>query len=314
MIKYSNSMFRKVLIASVLVSVMGGCNAHNGGNSAGFGDSYSSKKISNSGDIKDIMNASLYVAANKAEETSDYKEAASHYIALIDKLDSGAFGDKNSGKVSISGVTGGVKGEYAVIKERFVLGAVRNMRYAGASEDALRLIDIYKKELKKASKATGNEGNAQLSEQMVLEYAKSLISSKKPDEAIVKLEKLISEGKKAWEVYSVLGIAYDHKNQFDEAKKAYKKALGVSPDNSDVLNNMGLSMALSGDIFGAIEIFEGLVDNVDSQPQYRQNLGILLALSGDIERASDLAYQDLPHDMATRNAKIYRELMETVTY
>lgn len=306
MIIYNKSILRKELIASIIVLTLSGCtigmNSGNGEDSSVYA-SESAKK-----NVKEILNTSLYSAATNAENANEYKNAATHYITLIGKLDSGAFGEKGSDNIKIGEGSNALTGKYSVLKERFVIGAARNLRYSGEVDSALEVISIYEGELKKAGveKTSGEI----LSPAVLLEFSKSSISNKNPDIAITKLKKLVDSGVKDWEIYSVLGIAYDYKNDFDKAMDAYKDALEISPDNTDVINNMGLSLALSGDIYGATEIFEELVKGVDSKPQYRQNLAILLALNGDMDRASELVYHDLPYDMATRNTKTYRKLME----
>ncbi|MCP4393032.1 MAG: tetratricopeptide repeat protein [Alphaproteobacteria bacterium] len=308
MIKYNNPMFRKVLMASAIVLFTSACVANNHRNLDG------TLKASSENNIRDILNTSLYSAAVEAERVNNYNDAAKYYVSLLEKLEKGSLDDKNNKKLVVGAEADSLVGSYALLKERFVLGLARNLRYAGEAKNALKAISIYEKEIRRAQKNSITTTREVLSEQMALEFAKSSISNKNPDIAITRLEKLIDEGEKGWEVYSVLGVAYDYNNLFEKSTNAYKKSLKIYPDNPDVLNNMGLSLALSGDIYGAIEIFENLVSKIDSQPQYRQNLAILLTLNGDIERASDYAYQDLPHDMATRNAKAYREIMEAVGY
>lgn len=306
MIIYNKSILRKELIASIIVLTLSGCSIGiNSGNDGG-GSVYASERAKKN--VKEILNTSLYSAATNAENANEYKNAATHYVSLIGKLDSGAFGEKGSDDIKIGEGSNVLIGKYSVLKERFVIGAARNLRYAGEIDSALEVISIYERELKKAGEIRTN--GEILSPAVLLEFSKSSISNKNLDAAVAKLKKLVDLGIRDWEIYSVLGIAYDYKNEFDKAMDAYKTALEISPDNPDVINNMGLSLALSGDIYGATEIFEELVKSVDGKPQYRQNLAILLALNGEMDRASELVYHDLPYDMATRNTKTYRQLME----
>ncbi|HUO92245.1 MAG TPA: tetratricopeptide repeat protein [Rhizomicrobium sp.] len=83
---------------------------------------------------------------------------------------------------------------------------------------------------------------------VVGEYGKVLTQLGRPDQAVPFLTRAIQIDANDWTLYSALGVAYDQADQHARARAAYEHALKLRPGQPDVLNNMGVSKMLAGDL------------------------------------------------------------------
>lgn len=176
-----------------------------------------------------------------------------------------------------------------------LLGLVRNLRYVGSAGQSLALLD---------------EAMPRHPDIFALraEFAKALVASGLAEEAVDVLTGLLEEVPDDWELLSALGIAYDLNNDPGQAERAYLAALEVTPENTSVINNLALSLALSGKIDEGIAILEETTAGRFSTPHIRQNLALMYAMKGDIQSARRLAEQDLPKDVVENNIVYYERL------
>ena len=94
-----------------------------------------------------------------------------------------------------------------------------------------------------------------------------------------------------------LAIAYDQQGRHGEAQAVYRKALALA-DTSATRSNLGLSLAMSGDTAGALELLRPLARDVASNPRIRHNLAFALEMAGDREGAHRTLAADMPRDQA----------------
>jgi Flp pilus assembly protein TadD len=92
------------------------------------------------------------------------------------------------------------------------------------------------------------------------------------------------------------------------AQESYLKALALSPSNATVMNNLALSLALSGNIDAGIQQLQELAPPMRRSPQARQSLAVLHAIKGDVDKAEPLVRGDLPDKQAAENMAYYRLL------
>ena len=83
---------------------------------------------------------------------------------------------------------------------------------------------------------------------VVGEYGKVLTQLGRPDQAVPFLARAIQIDGNDWTLYSALGVAYDQADQHAKAHAAYEHALKLKPGQPDVLNNMGVSKMLAGNL------------------------------------------------------------------
>ena len=104
-----------------------------------------------------------------------------------------------------------------------------------------------------------------------------------------------------WRIPSLLGVAYEQADRFDEALAAHRQALALAPDNPVALGNLGMFYASRGDTAKAEATLRQAAARPDAPIAVRQNLALVVGLSGRIDEAERLARQDLPPEMVENN-------------
>ncbi len=142
-------------------------------------------------------------------------------------------------------------------------------------------------------------------------YGKKLVSNGRSNAAIPVLETAANAPDADWRVHSALGSAYDQQGLYDKARRNYQLALAADKDNLTVLNNMGMSFALEGNLKQAEATFrqaDGL-PRARAEPRIRQNLALVVGLQGRFDEASQLAREDLPPDQVEANMAYLRKML-----
>lgn len=143
---------------------------------------------------------------------------------------------------------------------------------------------------------------------VVAEVGKVRLASGQLPNAVALLQRAVDLDPADWKSRSALGVAYDRQGDSVKAEESYRAALGISPNNPVVLNNLALSRVLANDLAGARELLQRAVDSSRADVRVRQNLALLYALSGNMAQAEALTLQDLPPDLARATLAYYREL------
>ena len=123
---------------------------------------------------------------------------------------------------------------------------------------------------------------------LMAEYAAALIASERSQEAIAVLSDGLSTTPSYGRLWSLKGAALDQQERYAEARQHYDRALRITPNDPNVLANIGLSHALSGDAATA----EGWLRKAAAMPNasdsVRQNLMLILQLQGKTGEAQAL--------------------------
>jgi Flp pilus assembly protein TadD len=153
----------------------------------------------------------------------------------------------------------------------------------------------------------GNPGNAKLASL----YGKKLVAAGKPSDALPILESASAAPGADWRVHSALGSAYDQQGLYDKARAAYGKALALRPNELPVLNNMGMSHALQGDLKAAETVLRQAyqLPKSGAQPRIRQNLALVIGLQGRFDEARKIASEDLPRDQVEANMDYLQKML-----
>jgi len=119
-----------------------------------------------------------------------------------------------------------------------------------------------------------------------------LIDEGRYDEAIPLLDESLGLIDFDPETWNYLGVAYWHKERYDDALKAYERALSIDKNYAIVFNNRGslfLSLFFKGrkseDLAKAAADFRKAVDIDPVYASAWNGLGISLSQTGDIDRA-----------------------------
>ena len=142
-------------------------------------------------------------------------------------------------------------------------------------------------------------------------YGKKLAQGGKSIEALPILERAAANPGADWRLYSALGSTYDQQGLYDKAQAEYGKALALQPDELSVLNNMGMSHALQGNLKEAETVLRqaSLLPKAGSQPRIRQNLALVVGLQGRFEDARKIASADLPPDQVEANMSYLQKML-----
>jgi Flp pilus assembly protein TadD len=141
-------------------------------------------------------------------------------------------------------------------------------------------------------------------------YGKKLVSSGRSGEAIPVLERAAAGGAD-WRAYSALGSAYDQQQRYAEARSNYQKALQLQPNEISVLNNMGMSYVIEGNLKEAEATLRkamGLPKGRNAA-QIRQNLALAVGLQGRFDEARKIASEDLPPDQIEANMAYLQKML-----
>ncbi|MCZ6654428.1 MAG: tetratricopeptide repeat protein, partial [Planctomycetota bacterium] len=149
------------------------------------------------------------------------------------------------------------------------IGMARNLRLSGQANEAARML------------AASLEENP-LRLDVKAELGKAQLAAGLSREAIATLTAVVTQVPGDWRALSALGIAHDVTGDPGRAQELYIAALVVSPNAVSVLNNLALSLTLSGNLAGGIDTLERATRLQDSGVQVRQNLALLYAMSGDL--------------------------------
>jgi Flp pilus assembly protein TadD len=144
---------------------------------------------------------------------------------------------------------------------------------------------------------------------LMMTYGLAQIAANHPQEALRPLALVSRADPQNWRALSALGVALDQLGRFDEARRAYREALAIRPDDAGVLTNLGVSHLLSGEPADAEPILRQAAAIPNAPAQARQNLAIAVALQGRFDEAEQLERIDLPPPAAAANVAYLRGLL-----
>lgn len=142
-------------------------------------------------------------------------------------------------------------------------------------------------------------------------YGKKLVNAGRGSEAIPLLQPHAAAPGADWRLHNALGSAYDQQGDYTAARENYAKALAQSPDEMSVLNNMGMSFALEGNLKQAEDVLRkaSQLPRAASQPRIRQNLALVVGLQGRFDEARKIASEDLPPDQVEANMDYLQKML-----
>jgi Flp pilus assembly protein TadD len=125
------------------------------------------------------------------------------------------------------------------------------------------------------------------------------------------LEAVVASGEGDWRTFSALGSAYDQQGQYAKARESYQKALAMEPNQISVLNNLGMSYALEGNLKQAETTMRSAMalPAGEKNPRIRQNLALVVGLQGRFEESRKIASEDLPPDQVEANMAYLQKML-----
>lgn len=200
------------------------------------------------------------------------------------------------------------QGDYSLAADRYgklmerspddieaITGRARNLRYLQKVGDSRKLL----------SDSIARLGPAYA---LRLELAKATMAGPTWKDAKPMIDELMAEQPSDWRPVSLHGLASDRSGDFAGAQKDYRAVLKMNPDNLPTLNNLALSLAMSGNLDEAVGLLETVQDRSDAPLQLRQNLAMFYALRGQMGKAEALVRASLPEDAAKEMLQALRSM------
>lgn len=135
--------------------------------------------------------------------------------------------------------------------------------------------------------------------------ASALVQLEKPDDALPLFGQALAMGVSESEIAADRGLAYDLRGDNKRAQKDYALALKRGPDD-EVTRRYALSLGISGDREGAIELLDPLLRKQDRAAWRARSF--ILALTGDVAGANGVARQVMPGPLAASMAPFLTRL------
>lgn len=129
----------------------------------------------------------------------------------------------------------------------------------------------------------------------------SLVFQGRSEEALEKLLPLEAEHSDWWNLLFMIGLAYKHMNEIEEAKSYFERILILKPHQVDTMVELGLCEAASYNLEKAIEHFSTAA-KIKEDPEILCNLGMAYLNNGELDEAIyyvERAYELNPEDEIT---------------
>lgn len=94
-------------------------------------------------------------------------------------------------------------------------------------------------------------------------------------------------------LYNSQGVAFDLTGDHRQAQTAYRRGLEIDGRDLDLRMNLAVSLSLSGEIAGALELAQAVGQSPASTPRHRQNYAMILTFAGDLDNARRVARLDM---------------------
>ncbi len=142
------------------------------------------------------------------------------------------------------------------------------------------------------------------------ELGKALAASGAFDEALLTLTLAQQSGQPDWRLMSTQATVLDQLQRHDEAQKMYSEALKLAPGEPSILSNLGLSLALSGDLARAEQVLQTANKHPRATAKVRENLALVLGLQGRFAEAEKIASSTLPESTVSGNTSYLKTMLD----
>jgi len=141
------------------------------------------------------------------------------------------------------------------------------------------------------------------------EYGKALADDGQLAQAKDVLTRAYTDDRPDWTIMSVQGAVEDQLGDHEGARKFYAEALKIAPGEAFVLNNLGLSYALTKQLAQAEATLRQASGGVHADGRVRNNLALVLSLEGKYAQAEEVSRQDMSADAAHANVESIRQMI-----
>src|SRR5206468_7729354 len=121
------------------------------------------------------------------------------------------------------------------------------------------------------------------------------------ERALYIIQKAQTPDQPDWRLLSAEAAIRDQTGDHDEARRLYRQALALAPNEPSVMSNFGMSYLLTGELKQAETILRQAVALPNADSRVRQNLALAVGLSGRFPEAEKIAAGDLSPEQAAAN-------------
>jgi Flp pilus assembly protein TadD len=140
-------------------------------------------------------------------------------------------------------------------------------------------------------------------------YGKALADAGQLQQAADVLSRSYIAERPNWSNMNVQGSVADQLGDHAQAQKYYQDALKIAPGEPIVLNNLGLSYALTKQLPLAERVLRQATDNARADSRVRDNFALVLALEGKFGEAEKVERQDMSAEAAAANVAAIRQMI-----
>jgi Flp pilus assembly protein TadD len=140
-------------------------------------------------------------------------------------------------------------------------------------------------------------------------YGKALADAGQLQQAAEVLSRSYTAERPNWSNMNVQGSVSDQLGDHPQAQKFYHDALKIAPGEPTILNNLGLSYALTKQLTLAEQTLRQAADSPRADARMRENLALVLALEGKFAEAERVERQDLSAEAAADNVAAIRQMI-----
>jgi Flp pilus assembly protein TadD len=151
------------------------------------------------------------------------------------------------------------------------------------------------------------QGNNPPTAKTLCAMAEILAAQGKDSECEYVLKKIILDNPKFLPAYNSLAELQMRRSQTNSAIETLQQALKINPDDTVLLNNLGMCWIVRRDYENALEMFTKAAGIMPECVKYRANMAVALGMMGRDEESLSLFRQVLPEDQAKHNLSVLQE-------
>jgi tetratricopeptide (TPR) repeat protein len=149
-----------------------------------------------------------------------------------------------------------------------------------------------------------------IEDNVALESGLTYMSYNQFDKALDMFLKLLPKNKEWWELKYLIGGCYKELEEYEIAIKFFNESLELHKTESDVYNELGITLFIIGDIGKAIEVFTQGIENISDDYKLLFNRGLGYLQLGELNNAYidiSSAWELNPHDENVTAQKLQLE-------
>jgi Flp pilus assembly protein TadD len=140
-------------------------------------------------------------------------------------------------------------------------------------------------------------------------YGKSQAAAGQLEQALDTISRAQTPDRPDWKLKSAEGAILDQLGRSTDARRRYREALDIQPNEPSVLSNLGMSYLLVKDLKTAETYLKSAADQPGADSSVRQNLALAVGLQGRYAEAEQIARAEISPTQAEANVAYLRSIM-----